>query len=53
MNCEIITDRFDIEKLAEDIFISSSKKGLMSLDYADLLITRRRGAFKIALSFKV
>lgn len=53
MNCEIITDRFEIEKLAEDIFITSSKKGLMSLDYADLRITRRRGVFKIALSLKV
>ena len=36
MNYEIITDRFEIEKMAEDMFLSDDEI-LVHIDYADLL----------------
>lgn len=48
MNYEIITDRFEIEKMAEDIFLSDDEI-LVHIDYADLRTLKRHGTFKKAI----
>lgn len=40
MNYEIITDRFEIEKMAEDMFLSDDEI-LVHIDYADLRTLKR------------
>lgn len=48
MKYEIITDRGEIERLAEDSFISDDKM-ITLIDYADLRALRRCGTFKHAI----
>ena len=48
MNYEIITDRFEIEKMAEDMFLSDDEI-LVYIDYADLRTLKRHGIFKKAI----
>ena len=48
MKYEIITDRFEIEKMAEDIFLSDDEI-LVHIDYADLRTLKRHGTFKHAI----
>lgn len=48
MNYEIITDRFEIEKMAEEPFLSDDEI-LVHIDYADLRTLKRRGTFKKAI----
>ena len=48
MNYEIITDRFEIEKMAEDSFLSDDKT-IIHVDYADLRALKRWGTFKHAI----
>ena len=48
MKYEVITDRFEVEKLAEDIFLSDDKM-ITPIDYADLRALRRCGTFKHAI----
>ena len=48
MNYEIITDRFEIEKMAEDMFLSDDEI-LVHIDYADLRTLKRHGTFKHAI----
>ncbi len=50
MKYKIITDRFEVEKLAEDIFLSDDK-GIVHMDYADLRTFRKFSTFKYAISF--
>ena len=45
MKYEIITDRFEIEKMAEDIFICDDKP-IEPIDYADLRTLRRISTLK-------
>lgn len=48
MNYEIITDRFEIEKMAEDLFLSDDEI-LVHIDYADLGALKLYGTFKHAI----
>lgn len=48
MKYEIITDRFEIEKMAEDMFLSDDEI-LIHIDYADLRTLKRHGTFKHAI----
>lgn len=48
---EVITDRFGVEKLAEDIFLSDDK-AFVHIDYADLRTLRRISTLKYGISFK-
>ena len=48
MNYEIITDRFEIEKMAEDMFLSDDEI-LIHIEYADLRTLKRYGTFKHAI----
>ena len=52
MKYEIITDRFEIEKIAEDIFLSDDKQ-IVHIDYADLRTLRKIGTLKKAIVFNV
>lgn len=51
MNYRIITDRFELEKLAEDIFLSNNTS-IVCMDYADLVAVRRMGTFKQGISIE-
>lgn len=51
MKYEVITDRFEVEKLAEDIFICDDKP-LIYIDYADLRTLRRISTLKYGISIK-
>ncbi len=48
MEYEIITDRFEIEKMAEDIFLSHDEL-IANIDYADLLRIKRMGTLRHAI----
>lgn len=48
MKYEIITDRFEIEKMAEDIFLSDDKL-LVNIDYADLRRLKNYSTFRHAI----
>ncbi len=48
MEYEIITDRFEIEKMAEDIFLSHDES-IVNIDYADLLRIKSFGTLKHAI----
>lgn len=52
MTCEIITDRFEVEKLLEDIFVSDDV-AVMHIDYADVCKLRQLGTFGQAIVFNV
>ncbi len=52
MTHEIITDRFEIEKLAEDIYLSDDKT-VFHIDYADLRTLRRISTLKYGILCKV
>lgn len=52
MKYEVITDRFEVEKLAEDLFISDDKF-FVHIDYADLRTLRRISTLKYGISFKI
>jgi len=52
MEYEIITDRFEIEKMAEDMFLSDDKM-LIHIDYADLRALKCHGTFKHAITCDV
>lgn len=51
MKCEVFTDRFEVEKMAEDIFICDDKP-LIYIDYADLRTLRRISTLKYGISIK-
>lgn len=51
MKYEILTNRFEIEKLAEDIFICDDKQ-FIYIDYADLRTLRRISTLKYGISIK-
>lgn len=48
MEYEIITDRFEIEKMAEDIFLSDDEL-ITNIDYADLLRIKSFGTLRHAI----
>ena len=48
MNYEIITDRFEIEKMAEELYICR-ETALVFIDYADVRAIKRSGTFKHAI----
>lgn len=52
MKYKIITDRFEIEKLAENIFICNDKP-IAHIDYADLRTLRQISTFKYAISLRL
>lgn len=52
MKYEVITDRFEIEKMAEEVFFSSDRL-LTHIDYPDLCLLRRAGVFKEAAIFDI
>lgn len=52
MKYEVITDRFEVEKFAEDIFLSDDK-AFVHIDYADLRTLRRISTLKYGISFKI
>lgn len=52
MTCEIITDRFEVEKLVEDIFVSDDV-AVIHIDYADVCKLRQSGTFGQAIVFNV
>ena len=52
MKYEVITDRFEVEKLAEGIYLSDDKP-LVYIDYADLRTLRRISTLKYGISFKI
>lgn len=52
MTYEFITDRFEAEKLAEDIFVGDDKP-IVHMDYADLCTLRRITTLKYAMAIKV
>lgn len=52
MKYEVITDRFDVEKLAEDIYLSGDKP-FIYIDYVDLRTLRRISTLKYGISFKI
>ncbi len=52
MKYEVITDRFEVEKLAEDIFLSDDK-ALVHIDYADLRTLKRICTLKYGISFQI
>lgn len=52
MKYEVITDRFEVEKLAEDIFLSNDK-AFVHIDYADLRTLRRISTLKYGISFTI
>lgn len=52
MTYEIITDRFEVEKLVEDIYLSGDK-AFTCIDYADLCTLRRISTLKYGISCKV
>ncbi len=47
-----ITDRFEAEKLAEDIFICTDKP-IICIDYADLRVVKRISVLKYAISINI
>ena len=51
MKCEVFTDRFEVEKMAEDIFICDDKP-VEPIDYADLRTLRRISTLKYGISIK-
>ena len=51
MKYEILTDRFEVEKMAEDIFICDDKP-FIYIDYADLRTLRRISTLKYGISIK-
>ena len=48
MECKIITDRVEVEKLAEDIFLSADTP-VARIDYDELCALRRSGKFGLAM----
>lgn len=48
MKYEMITDQFEVEKMAEDLFLSEDEI-LVHIDYADLRTLKRHGTFKKAI----
>lgn len=52
MKYEVITDRFEVEKLAEDIYLSGDKP-FVYIDYADLRTLRRISTLKYGISFTI
>lgn len=48
MKYEILTDRFEIEKLAEELYICR-ETALVYIDYADVRAIKRSGTFKQAI----
>lgn len=48
MNYEIITDRFEIEKMAEELYISKDNI-FVYIDYGDVCAIKRHGTFKYAV----
>lgn len=52
MTYEIITDRFEVEKLTEDIYLSEDES-LVHIDYADIRTLRRISTLKYGISCKV
>lgn len=52
MKYEVITDRFEVEKLAEDIYLSGDKP-FVYIDYADLRTLRRISTLKYGILFKI
>lgn len=52
MKYEVISDRFEVEKLAEDIYLSGDKP-FVYIDYADLRTIRRISTLKYGISFKI
>lgn len=51
MKYEVFTERFEVEKMAEDIFICDDKP-LIYIDYADLRTLRRISTLKYGISIK-
>lgn len=52
MECKIITDRVEVEKLAEDIFLSADTP-VARIDYDELCALRRSGKFGLAVIFGI
>lgn len=52
MTYEIIRDRLEVEKLAEDIYLSGDK-AIKYIDYADLRILKRNSTLKYAIICKI
>ena len=52
MKYEVVTDGFEVEKLAEDIYLSGDKP-FVYIDYADLRTLRRISTLKYGISFKI
>lgn len=52
MKYKVINDRFEVEKLAEDIFLYDDK-AIVHIDYADLRTLRRISTFKYCISLKI
>ena len=52
MKYEVITDRFKVEKLADDIFLSDDKV-IVHIDYADLRTLKKISTLKYGISFKI
>ena len=50
MKYEVITDRFEVEKLAEDIYLSGDKP-FVYIDYADLRTLRRISTLKYGILY--
>ena len=51
MKSEVLTDRFEVEKMAEDIFICDDKP-FIYIDYADLRTLRRISTLQYGISIK-
>lgn len=49
MSCRIINDRFEIEKMVEDVFLG--EEAPTYVDYADVQTIRRLSTFKVAVSY--
>lgn len=52
MKYRVITDRFEVEKLAEDIYLSGDKP-FVYIDYADLRTLRKISTLKYGISFRI
>lgn len=52
MKSEVFTNRFEVEKMAEDIFVCDDKP-FIYIDYADLRTLRRISTLKYGISFKI
>ena len=51
MKSEVFTNRFEVEKMAEDIFVCDDKP-FIYIDYADLRTLRRISTLKYGISIK-